>query len=536
MYQPDDLKSDQPLLWSPGTGVEVWGMIAAAIAGDLRSVERLVARNPALVRCHYQYRKPLVFAVRENRLEVAAFLLERDPDLTGLAPGDTPLEIARDRGYQEMESLLVRSSRNASPKGEAVAAAIRARDLPAVRRLLDDDPSLLHTGDTRSNQPIHWAVMTRQPELIDELLHRGADLEAERHDRARPIQLTNGDYHFRGWRHDFPVTPAEVLAHLRSRGAYYDICTAAHAGDLGRVRELLDQDPSLANHVTPYLTYSLGAGTPLRNAAGTGQLEIVELLLERRADPNVPEEGIAPRGHALYSAVAGGHLEIAKLLLEHGADPSPPVESSADALSIAISRGDGAMIELLCSYGSARSVHLLAYYGDLQAAAAVFAANPALADDPEAFANAAENDHLGFLRLMLRYHPRLIERVSCRGKTTAVTEQLLDLGMNPSRADWLGITQLHHLAREGNLEQAALFIDRGADLEARDDENRSTPLGWAAKAGQLAMVTLLLERGAKTDPAVPPWATPVAWATRRGHLEVADLLQGWETHPNPAAG
>ena len=108
------------------------------------------------------------------------------------------------------------------------------------------------------------------------------------------------------------------------------------------------------------------------------------------ADPNLPEEGIAPHGHALYSAVANKHYEIAKLLLEHGAFPNPEVESSADALSRAISNDDQPMIELLCSYGAARAVHLLAYDGDVQTAAAVFAANPALADDPEALANAAE--------------------------------------------------------------------------------------------------------------------------------------------------
>src|SRR5205814_1188835 len=126
-----------------------------------------------------------------------------------------------------------------------------------------------------------------------------------------------------------------------------------------------------------------------RNAAAKGHIEVVKLLLERGANPNVPEEGIAPRGHALYAAVAGGYFEIAKLLLEHGADPSAPVESSADCLSRAINRGDQAMVDLLASYGAARSVEIMAYYGDVRTAAAVFAANPALADDPTALENAA---------------------------------------------------------------------------------------------------------------------------------------------------
>jgi hypothetical protein len=34
MFQPDALKSDEPLLWSPGTGSQVWAMFSACAAGD----------------------------------------------------------------------------------------------------------------------------------------------------------------------------------------------------------------------------------------------------------------------------------------------------------------------------------------------------------------------------------------------------------------------------------------------------------------------------------------------------------------------
>ncbi len=540
MIQPEALKKNEPLTWSPGMGVEVWEMFCAAITGDLETIKRLVEKDPSLVRSHHAYRTPLYFAVRENQVEVAAFLLEHGADPLGLAVNDTFLDIARDRGYEEMQKLLetkLASLHGASPKGEGIAAAIRVRDSSKVRSLLDAAPGLLHAGDERGNQPIHWAVMTRQLDIIDELLGRGADINARRQDGARPIHLTNGDYHYRGWR-DVPkevtTTPAEVLAHLRTRGAYIDICTAAHTGDLNRVRELLDEDPTLANHAPDYVTYYLGSGTPLKSAAAKGHIEIVKLLLERGADPNLPEEGIAPHGHALYAATSNGHFEIAKLLLEHGAYPNPEVESSADALSIALMNKDEKMVELLCSYGAARAVHIMAYYGDVQTAAAVFAANPALADDPEALTNAAGEDQEAFVRLLLRYQPDLPKRLnfpywSVGAKTRELNELLFKHGMNPSQPDWLRVTPLHHFARKGDVEKAALFLDHGAALHARDEDICSTPLGWAAKFGKRLMVEFLLRRGAKLNlPDDPPWATPLAWATRREHHQIVELLKQYD--------
>jgi ankyrin repeat protein len=536
MTQPEELKKDEPLTWSAGRGTEVWALFCACIAGDLAAVQRLVSKDPSLVRCHHSYRKPLYFAVRENRLEVAEFLLERDPDPIGLAVNDSLLQISRDRGYTEMERLLetkLAERHGISSRGEPAAAAVRERNLPQLCALLDASPELVHAGDLRSNQPIHWAVMTRQLEFIDELLRRGADLNARRYDGARPIHLTNGDYHYRGWRDvpdDWPTKPAEVYQHLVSRGATVDLGMACATGNLARVRELLDREPALVNRLSDYDGYYRGCGAPIKNAAASGHLEIVRVLLERGADPNLPEEGIAPRGHALYSAAANGHFEVAKLLLEHGAHPNVEVESSADTLSRVISNGDQKMLELLCAHGAARPVHLLAGYNDFQTAAAVFAANPALANDADALVNAANGGYEAFVRLMLRYQPDLPQRVSfpgwaVGGKTRELNELLFQHGLNPSTPDWLGITPLHEFARQDDVEKAAIFLDHGADIHARDEDICSTPLGWAAKFGRKAMVEFLLQRGAKPNlPDDPPWATPLAWATRRGHPEIAELL------------
>ena len=466
MLQPADLKSEQKLLWSPGRGTDVWALMQACATGDLQAVHALIERDPSLARSHYTYRKPLYFAVRENRLDVVRFLLEHDRNPLDLWVDDNPLEIARDRGYTEMEQLLtdaLETKFNASRKGEPIAAALRDHNLKQMRELLDAQPELVGKGDEGSNQPIHWATMTRQLDAIDELLRRGADINAQRMDGARPIHLTNGDYFYRGWRDvpgSWPVTPEQIMAHLKARGAFIDLPTACHTGDIDRVRDLLRQNPSLANTVGEHDGYYLGAGAPLSNAAAVGRLDIVQLLLEHGADPNLPEEQFAPKGKALYSAVYHGHYEIAKLLLERGAFPNPPVESSGDALWVSREwRPDTRMEQLLLSYG----------------------ATPKQENPEEAWPTRAHN--------------------------------------------WLRITPLHEAARKGDVAEARKLLDAGADLTARDEHLRSTPLAWAAKYGQLEMVEFLLRRGApKSLPDDQPWATPLAWAVRRGHDKIVQRL------------
>src|SRR5215470_2074140 len=102
MIRPEALKKNDQLFWSPGMGTDVWEMFCACITGDLETVKQLLDKDPSLARSHYEYRTPLSFAVRENQLEVAAFLIEHGATFSF----GNVLEMARDRGYTEMEKLL----------------------------------------------------------------------------------------------------------------------------------------------------------------------------------------------------------------------------------------------------------------------------------------------------------------------------------------------------------------------------------------------------------------------------------------------
>jgi ankyrin repeat protein len=124
---------------------------------------------------------------------------------------------------------------------------------------------------------------------------------------------------------------------------------------------------------------------------------------------------------------------------------------------------------------------------------------------------------------------------ACRGYLLENTEMfrlLLASGMNPDLPNWQRQTFLHELCRGGKrgqtgkqLSLAAILLDAGASISARDEEYLSTPLGWAARTNIPDMVEFLLARGAPTNlPDDQPWATPLAWAKRRGHAEVAEIL------------
>jgi len=111
---------------------------------------------------------------------------------------------------------------------------------------------------------------------------------------------------------------------------------------------------------------------------------------------------------------------------------------------------------------------------------------------------------------------------------------LLASGMNPDLPSWLMTTPLHDLcsrdsrgrAREHRVECAKILLDAGANISAKDDDYRSTPLAWAARHDLADMVEFLLSCGAATNlPDDEPWATPLAWATRRGHRGIAEVLR-----------
>lgn len=111
---------------------------------------------------------------------------------------------------------------------------------------------------------------------------------------------------------------------------------AASAGDLAKVKELLAAGVDV-NSANAY------GGTALAFATDKGHTAVVELLLERGADPNVKDRFY--KSTPLGWAVQKGHAGIVKALLAKGA------EGEAEALIGAAGEGNAAIVKVVLERG-----------------------------------------------------------------------------------------------------------------------------------------------------------------------------------------
>jgi ankyrin repeat protein len=309
----------------------------------------------------------------------------------------------------------------------------------------------------------------------------------------------------------------DVARLLVSRGATYDLTVASALGDFDRVRHILDSDPSRIRETRPC------GRRPLSAAVHFGHDDIARLLLERGADPTWDEPG-APHGTSLHAAASRGDVAMVRLLLEHGADPNEDVDSTASATVFAATPEIRALIE---SHGGGISDYDPSWIDGDDAKLRQLAADP-------------RTTHLiGAAFTMSADHPERLARLhgaglrmpdvhtGCQGYLVRADalRMLLAHGMSADQMNWQHQTLLHHASTRDDTECAAILLDAGANISARDDEYRSTPLGWAARANKSAMVEFLLSRGAPVNlPDEQAWATPLAWATRRGYTQVVEML------------
>jgi ankyrin repeat protein len=294
----------------------------------------------------------------------------------------------------------------------------------------------------------------------------------------------------------------------------WSMLTACRDDDLDRVDAHLADCPSLLLCDYNYMA-------PLHLAVREGRLEIVRLLASRGAvNPNY--RTYPYRETLVTMAVDRGYTEIASVLEEHArsADPNRPED-------------EGGHIEYVTDFERRRFERMVTAR-DYKTVREMLDQRPELALDPFAFwaegvlsIPANQGDHK-MLALLMEYGAAVPEITKWgreyyfkRDDTAAF---LIERGMSPRHMNCHRTTLLHGMAQIGELRRARLLLDHGAEIDAVDDEFRSTPLGLAARWGREKMVRLLLDRGADRERAGAEWATPREWARRKGHEKIVRLL------------
>jgi hypothetical protein len=295
----------------------------------------------------------------------------------------------------------------------------------------------------------------------------------------------------------------------------WEMLRATRDGDLDRVMQMIAVRPELS-------TCQFNYTPPLHFAVREGHVQLVRALVDRKAlDPAYKSY---PFGDSfLTMAQDRGHDEVAQMLEDALARP--------DMTRKWVETGE---IDYLQDDTQKRFDQAL-HAGELPDVQRLLDQRPDLAcNDLSSWAEGvlmmpAKGRNRPLLELLLRHGAR-VPALSKWGRFyyfvhDDIAAYLLERGMSPTHMSWHRVTLLHDMAQSGDITKARLLIDHGADIEAIDDEYRSTPLGMAARWGRKDMARVLLERGADPNGAGAAWSTPLTWARRKGHAALAaDLI------------
>ncbi|MFC4117968.1 ankyrin repeat domain-containing protein [Nonomuraea zeae] len=199
----------------------------------------------------------------------------------------------------------------------------------------------------------------------------------------------------------------------------------------------------------------------------------VEVLIGKATSLDVP----------LIWAARSNRVEYARLLLDAGADPGARVWGTTP-LENAILHGHTKVVDLLAGRGIVpRALWTYAACGRLDLVRACFDEDGTLRPDAAPSRPDLADAGAGFPpRLPATDDP--VEIVgeafvhACEHGRIEVVRWLLDHGVHPDVAPYLGRTGLHWAIPPGHLEVVRLLLDRGADPSIRDDLFQADADGW----------------------------------------------------------
>ncbi|HVH28006.1 MAG TPA: ankyrin repeat domain-containing protein [Vicinamibacterales bacterium] len=453
----------------------------AAMKRDAAAVRALLAQRVDVNAPGNDGTPALHWAVRTDELEMARLLLGAGADpKQANRYGVTPLFLACANGNEAMIRLLLDAGADPNatdPTGETpLMEAARVGTLGAVKLLLERGAVLDARDPAFEQTALMVAVRENHPDVVAFLVERGADVNARTRTGATPawilpnsvpgfghgVGIVRGGLPERGLRNPIP-------------GALFPLLYAARDGRLDIARTLVaaraDVNQVDANGITPLIA-----------AITNNHVDVARFLMDHGADIDASDwYGRTP----LWAAVETRNmdvdnatfknsidrqpfLELIQVLLERGADPNvrmkevPPIRRqflrTTGSLSwvdftgqtpflTASLAGDLAVMRLLLARGADPHIPTFAGTTALMAAAGVnWVFDQTYDEGPEALLEAVKLCH--------------------------------SLGMDVNAVNSMGLTALHGAANRGSDDIIRFLLDKGAKLDVKDKEGR-TPLTWA---------------------------------------------------------
>ena len=432
----------------------------------------------------------------------------------------------------------------AAGKSDVADAAARG-DIAAVRALMAQKADV-NAPQADGATALHWAVFKGNKEIADMLLRAGANPKAANREGSTPLWLAsvNGDAAMIEALLTAGADPNETLPLGRT-----PLMTAARTGNVAAMKVLVDRGADVNAKETARGT------TPLMWAADEGHPAAVKFLIDRGADiaarsnpaqrgrgpalgkANDPRKAVAAQGAAV---AAGAALDLRQIREAAGEVPAAGRGGRAGGAGApaAGGRGRGAGRGDAAPTGAAGDDQP----DDAAAAAVGFARRAPAPNDggqltPLIYATRVNN--LDSVKVLLDagadinqtsgygWSPLL---VATQNRYYKLGAYLLEHGANPNLTNKGGWTPLYiatdnrniengdYPVRKGDmdhLEFITLLLDKGANVNARVkdstetrtvftnqwlDENGATAFFRASQSGDVALMKLLLAKGA--DPKI----------------------------------
>ena len=376
--------------------------------------------------------------------------------------GLTPIVEAATVGNTAVIESLLKAGADANTPGidgmTPLMIIARSTNVAAARVLLDHGANVNAKESQKQQTALMWANAQSRPEMVAELVKRGADVNA----RAMVNNTATASYNPAGFMEWPSNVSAEPRAGPRAAGGFTALLYAAREGCARCVETLI------SGKVDVNMTDPEGV-TPLMMAAQNLHFDTAAILIKAGADVNrwdlwgrnalyltvdvntIPHGGRADRP-SLDETTA---LDVIRMLLEAGANPN-------------------LQLKLLPPYrntGSDRGVDGMLTIG----------ATPLL--------RAAKALDAPAVRLLVQHGAKL-DIPNNRG----IIPVLAAAGMGSVDADTRGWYTTDDTAQR-SVDTLKILLDAGADVNAKDPSGK-TPLHAAAFWGWNAAVQFLVDRGA----------------------------------------